>query len=335
MEARVILVLHDGLSSDAIAHVERAIRGAGGDPKRLISGQRVALEARGADVERLRSVEGVSYVLESKCAFPKVALPASGARRHVRIGRAVVGDGSLAIVAGPCAVESREQLEACASAVAKAGARLLRGGAFKPRTSPYSFQGLADEGLRLLRGVADREGLAVITEVMEPAMVPLVAEYADALQIGSRNMQNFALLKAAGRAKRPIVLKRGMSATLEEWLLAAEYVADAGNDDIVLCERGVRSFDPAARNLLDLAAIPLLRERTSLPLFVDPSHGVGVRSAIPSAARAAVAIGADGVMLEIHPDPARALSDGFQAILASDFGSLAKSLTRVHESLAP
>lgn len=208
-----------------------------------------------------------------------------------------------------------------------------RGGAFKPRTSPYSFQGLGDDGLRLLRAAADRHGLAVVTEVLDPASVGLVAEYADMLQIGSRNMQNSALLRAVGRQTRPVLLKRGMSATLEEWLLAAEYIADAGNEDIVLCERGVRTFDPASRNLLDLAAVPLLRERTHLPIAVDPSHGVGVRSAIAPMAMAAVAGGADALMVECHPEPGTARSDGFQALTPSELAVLGKGMRAVAQAV--
>jgi 3-deoxy-7-phosphoheptulonate synthase len=225
-------------------------------------------------------------------------------------------------MAGPCAVEHEAQLEESARAAAAAGAKLLRGGAFKPRTSPYSFQGLGEEGLKLLRNAADRHDLAVVTEVLEPTAVGVVAEYADMLQIGSRNMQNSALLRAVGRQSRPVLLKRGMSATLEEWLLAAEYIADAGNEDIVLCERGVRSFDVASRNLLDLAAVPLLRARTQLPIAVDPSHGVGVKSAILPMALAAAAAGADAVMVECHPDPGTARSDGFQALTPDELVDL-------------
>jgi 3-deoxy-7-phosphoheptulonate synthase len=328
----VILLLDEGLSSEQVRVVEQAVRRAGGDPKKLSHEGRVAIDARGADRLSLGRPHGVAMVLAPAPAYPKVAATGNGTR-PITIGPAVLGDGSFVLTAGPCAVESREQLFACAAAVRDAGGLLLRGGAFKPRTSPYSFQGHGEDALVLLREAADHHGLGVVTEVMEPGTVGIVAELADALQIGSRNMQNFALLKAVGKTTRPIVLKRGMSATLDEWLLAAEYVADAGNDRIILCERGVRSFDPAARNLLDLAAVPLLRERTSLPIVVDPSHGVGVRSAIPAAARAAAAIGADGVMIEVHPDPGVAMSDGFQALPLGALGPLAKSLMRVHDAV--
>ena len=322
----MILVLDEGLGDGAVKAIERAVRAAGGDPKKLAHEGRIALDARGADAALLGKPAGVAFVLTPAPAYPKVA--ATGATQVVRIGPAALGEGFV-LTAGPCAVESKEQVFACAEAVAAAGGQLLRGGAFKPRTSPYSFQGMGEAGLRILRDAADRYRLGVVTEVMEPAMVPLVSEHADALQIGSRNMQNFALLKAVGKTRRAIVLKRGMSATLEEWLLAAEYVADAGNERIVLCERGVRGFDSAARNLLDLAAVPLLRMRTRLPIVVDPSHGIGVREAIPRAALAAAAIGADGVMLEIHPDPGAALSDGFQALSLGALAPLAARLARV------
>jgi 3-deoxy-7-phosphoheptulonate synthase len=232
-------------------------------------------------------------------------------------------------MAGPCAVESAEQLEAAARAARDGGAKILRGGAFKPRTSPYSFQGLGEEGLVLLRSVADRLGMAVVTEVLDTQAVAVVCEHADMLQVGSRNMQNTALLRAVGRQSRPVLLKRGMSATLEEWLLAAEYVADAGNENIVLCERGVRSFDPAARNLLDLSAVPLLRARTRLPIIVDPSHGVGVRSAIGPMALAAVAAGADGLIIECHADPGSAKSDGFQALAPPEMVALGAQVRAV------
>ena len=318
----MILVLQPGLGLDAIHDVEAAVRRAGGEPRRLFSqgdeGAHQAIEAKGARPGDLLDVTGVAFVLDGKSLFPKVARRGAEKREILispKRARANIGGKELVIIAGPCAVEDHEQLEACAQMAAEAGATILRGGAFKPRTSPYSFQGMGEEGLVMMRAVADRHGLAVLTEVLEPGAVALVAEHADALQIGSRNMQNFPLLRAVGRQARPVMLKRGMSATLDEWLLAAEYIADAGNENIILCERGVRGFDPASRNLLDLAAVPLLRERTNLPIVVDPSHGVGVRSAISAMALAAAAAGADGIMLECHPDPGVARSDGFQALL--------------------
>ncbi|GER85198.1 hypothetical protein KTAU_38330 [Thermogemmatispora aurantia] len=232
------------------------------------------------------------------------------------------------IMAGPCAVESREQLLETARAVKEAGATVLRGGAFKPRTSPYQFQGLGIEGLRLLAEARQETGLPVITEVMEPEMVEVVADYADILQIGARNMQNFPLLQAVGRRGRgkPVMLKRGLSATIDEWLLAAEYIVAAGNPNVILCERGVRSFDPQTRNLLDLACVPLLHELTHLPVIVDPSHATGRRELVPTMARAGIAAGAEGLILEVHPDPNSALCDGRQSITPTELRTI------VHEA---
>ena len=244
-----------------------------------------------------------------------------------------IGGSRPTLMCGPCSVESPEQIDAIAARLAPLGVTFLRGGAFKPRSSPYNFQGHGDPALSWMRDAATKYGLRVVTEVLSEHDVTAVAELADLIQIGSRNMQNFALLRAVGRAARPVLLKRGMSATLDEWLLAAEYIADAGSDRVVLCERGVRSFDPAARNLLDLAAVPLLRERTTLPIVVDPSHGVGVRGAIPPMALAAVAAGADGIMLECHPDPGVAKSDGFQALLPAELAALAVRLRAVASAL--
>ncbi len=244
-------------------------------------------------------------------------------RTIVRLRSGVtVGGETLAICAGPCAVESAEQLDATAAAVAAAGANVLRGGAFKPRTSPYAFQGLGECGLEMLRASADRHGLAVVTEVLDPRDVAVVARYADMLQIGARNMQNFSLLREAGTAGVPVLLKRGLAATVEEWLLAAEYLLHAGNEHVVLCERGVRSFDPATRNVLDLAVVPLLAELTHLPVLVDPSHGTGVARLVGPMALAAVAAGADGLLVEVHPEPAQAASDGPQSLRPQEFSAL-------------
>ncbi len=242
---------------------------------------------------------------------------------------ATFGGETLAICAGPCAVESAEQIDEVAARVALAGAGVLRGGAFKPRTSPYAFQGLGAEGLRLLRSAADRYGLAVVTEVLDPRDVELVAAHADLLQIGARNMQNFPLLRAVGEAGKPVLLKRGLCATVDEWLAAAEYLLVAGNPQVVLCERGVRSFDPATRNLLDLSVVPLLRERSHLPIIVDPSHGTGAAALVPAMALAAVAAGADGLLIEVHPDPASAASDGPQSLRPGEFAELTAALAPV------
>ncbi len=235
---------------------------------------------------------------------------------------ATFGGEILALCAGPCSVESREQIESTASAVAARGANVLRGGAFKPRTSPYSFQGLGADALKMLRDAADAHGMAVVTEVLDPRDVGLVAQHADMLQIGARNMQNFGLLREAGESGKPVLLKRGLSATIDEWLMAAEYLLVAGNPRVVLCERGVRSFDNSTRNLLDVAAVPLLHSLTHLPVIVDPSHGTGVARLVGPMALAAIAAGSDGLLIEVHPHPASAASDGQQSITFEQFDAL-------------
>ena len=256
-------------------------------------------------------------------AYKLARRDARSSRTVVRLGNgATFGGEVVAICAGPCSVESREQMEATAKAVAAQGANVLRGGAFKPRTSPYSFQGLGGEGLKLLREAADRCGMAVVTEVLDPRDVELVARHADMLQIGARNMQNFSLLREVGESGKPVLLKRGLSATIEEWLMAAEYLLVAGNSNVVLCERGIRSFDNATRNLLDIAAVPLLHSLTHLPVIVDPSHGTGVAKLVGPMALAAVAAGADGLLVEVHPDPPSAASDGPQSLTFEQFETL-------------
>ena len=258
-------------------------------------------------------------------------------RRNAHPDRTVVtlrngasfGSGALVLCAGPCSVESETQIETTAAAVSVAGATVLRGGAFKPRTSPYAFQGLGRQGLEWLRSAADRHRLAVVTEVLDPRHVEMVAEYADMLQIGARNMQNFALLREAGLARKPVLLKRGFAATVDEWLMAAEYVLVEGNPNVVLCERGVRSFDSATRNLLDLAVVPLLAELTHLPVIVDPSHGTGLARLVEPMSLAAAAAGADGLLVEVHPEPAGAASDGAQSLTLEQFARLASRLNDV------
>ena len=249
----------------------------------------------------------------------------------IRVLDAVIGDGSLTMMAGPCSVESRDQLFETADAVAAAGATVLRGGAFKPRTSPYSFQGLGVEALRYLAEARERTGLPVITEVMEPNQVDIVAEYADILQIGTRNMQNYSLLTAVGRVARPVMLKRGYGATVEEWLMAAEYIVSSGNPNVILCERGIRTFETYTRNTIDLAAVPLLHHLTHLPVIVDPSHATGKRWLVTPLALGGVAVGADGVMVEVHPDPDAALSDAEQQLTLDQFRAMMAQLVPVHE----
>jgi 3-deoxy-7-phosphoheptulonate synthase len=275
-------------------------------------------------------LDGVESVVPISRSYKLVSHEARPGRSVVRVRDGVsFGGETLAICAGPCSVESREQLEATAVAVARAGANVLRGGAFKPRTSPYAFQGLGEEGLRFLRDAADRSGLAVVTEVLDPRDVELVAKYADVLQIGARNMQNFSLLREVGGVHKPVLLKRGVAATIDEWLMAAEYVYVAGNHDVVLCERGIRSYDPQTRNLLDISAVPVVQQLTHLPVIVDPSHGTGVRSLVAPMSFAAVAAGADGLIVEVHPNPAAAFSDGPQSLTFPLFADLMDRLRPV------
>jgi 3-deoxy-7-phosphoheptulonate synthase len=283
---------------------------------------------RGGFVEASEVERGVNVPQ----SYRLVRRDARAERTVVRLrGGATFGGDEVAICAGPCGVESREQLESAARGVAHSGANVLRGGAYKPRTSPYSFQGLGEEALKLLRDAGDRYGLGVVTEVLDPRDVERVARYADMLQIGARNMQNFPLLREVGQTRMPVLLKRGLSATVQEWLLAAEYVLLGGNESVVLCERGVRSFDVATRNLLDISVVPLLEELTHLPVIVDPSHAMGIARLVPPIAIASLAAGAHGLLIEVHPDPPNALSDGAQSLDCDQFDSLMRRLAPVAE----
>jgi 3-deoxy-7-phosphoheptulonate synthase len=245
------------------------------------------------------------------------------------LGDVIVGGQKIAMVAGPCAVETEEQCFAIAERVKGSGARLFRGGAYKPRTSPYSFQGLGEPGLKILANVRKTYGFGIVTEAIDNESLDLVEEYADVIQIGARNMQNFSLLKRAGRAKKPVLLKRGMSATLDEFLMAAEYILSEGNYNVMLCERGVRTFSDFSRNTLDLAVVPAVKKRSHLPIFVDPSHGTGKRHKVLPLSRAAIAVGADGLLVEVHHEPDKALSDGMQSILPEEFGELVKEVRQI------
>lgn len=247
----------------------------------------------------------------------------------INVGGVEIGKGSVVVMAGPCAVESREQLLSSACAVKSAGAQFLRGGAFKPRTSPYSFQGLEKIGLELLAEAREYTGLKVVTEVMDVDSVSTVSNYADMLQIGSRNMQNFQLLKAVGRTNKPVLLKRGLAATIDEWLNAAEYILSEGNQHVVLCERGIRTFENYTRNTLDLSAVAAIKDISHLPVIVDPSHGTGVRQLVEPMSKAAIAAGADGLMIEVHPHPAEALSDGKQSLTPENFAGLMERIDTI------
>jgi 3-deoxy-7-phosphoheptulonate synthase len=323
-----------------ILGVKSAILGEGLTPYDHAGAERTVIAvigeigSRRADlIARLGGLPGVEAVTPITRPFKLTSREFHPEDTVIRVLDAVVGDGSLTVMAGPCSVESRTQLFETADAVRDAGATILRGGAFKPRTSPYSFQGLGVEALRDLAEARERTGLPVITEVMEPNQVDIVAEYADILQVGTRNMQNFSLLMAVGRVARPVMLKRGFSATVEEWLMAAEYIVSSGNPNVILCERGIRTFETYTRNTLDLAAVPLLRQLTHLPVVVDPSHATGKRWLVAPLAIGAVAVGADGVMVEVHPDPDRALSDAEQQLTFDQFRSMMAQLVPVHEQV--
>jgi len=282
---------------------------------------------RGAvDLGTLESLPGVVECIPVSKPYKLVSLELKAEPTVVRIstplGEAVIGAGSTVLIAGPCAIESREQAFAIARHVRDAGGKLMRGGAYKPRTSPYSFQGLGEPGLEILREVREEFGLGIVSEAVDQESLDLVEESADVIQIGARNMQNFSLLKRAGRAKKPVLLKRGMAATLDEFLMAAEYVMAEGNYQLILCERGVRTFSDFTRNTLDLAIVPAVKARSHLPILVDPSHGTGKRSKVLPLSRAAIAVGADGLLVEVHHDPASALSDGTQAILPEELVQL-------------
>lgn len=263
----------------------------------------------------------------------KVSRETKSNSTKVNVGQVEIGGSQIVVIAGPCAVESREQLFETASSVKGGGSRILRGGAFKPRSSPYKFQGMGEEGLKLLSEVRNETGLPFVTEVMDTRQVGLVAEFADMIQIGSRNMQNYPLLKEAGMCGKPILLKRGMMATIEEFLLAAEYILHHGNDQVILCERGIRTFETSTRNTLDLSAVPMLKSLTHLPVFIDPSHGTGLRWMVPAMAKAAVAVGADGLIIEVHNNPDEALCDGFQSLDLPEFNQLMIELEKVAQAV--
>jgi 3-deoxy-7-phosphoheptulonate synthase len=252
---------------------------------------------------------------------------------QVKVNGINIGGSEVIIIAGPCAVENMEQLVETAVSVKRSSAKILRGGAFKPRSSPYSFQGLGEEGLKMLHEISIKTGLPVVTEVMDPRQIEIVCRYADMLQVGSRNMQNYPLLKEVGMTRKPVLLKRGMMATIEEFLLAAEYILSQGNGQVVLCERGIRTFETSTRNTLDLSAVPMLKQLSNLPVIVDPSHGTGLRWMVPAMAKAAVAAGADGLIVEVHYKPEEALCDGHQSLSLPEFAQLMKDLRRIADAV--
>jgi 3-deoxy-7-phosphoheptulonate synthase len=329
----VLVVMRQDASEDQIRGVVRAIEARGFKAHPIPGAQRTAIGVTGnrgaVEAPALESLPGVLEVIPVSHAYKLVSREVKPDDTRVHIGAVEIGGPGLVVVAGPCAVESLEQTLLVARAVKKGGAHLLRGGAFKPRTSPYAFQGLGEEGLRILARAREETGLPVVTEALDAPGVDLVEEHADAIQIGARNMQNFPLLKRAGRSPKPVILKRGMSATLEEFLMSAEYILAEGNYQVVLCERGVRTFSDFSRNTLDLAIVPAVKKLSHLPILVDPSHGTGRRDKVAPLSRAAAAVGADGVMVEVHHDPDTALSDGPQSITPEMFAALMGELRQI------
>jgi len=333
----MIVSMKPGASVAEIGAVLRACQAQGLRPVPSHGEQRTVVGVLGADqaTDRaaLAALPGVEQIAPVSAAFKLVSREFRAEPTVVQAGPVRIGDGTFAVMAGPCAVEDAAQIAACAAAVAAAGGRILRGGAYKPRTSPYSFQGLGEEGLRLLAEAGRRHGLPTVTEVMHPDLVATVARHADILQIGARNVQNYALLEAVGRVRKPVLLKRGLMTTIEELLMAAEYILAGGNRQVILCERGIRTFETATRNTLDLAAVPVIKSQSHLPVIVDPSHAAGKRELVPALALAALAAGADGLMVEMHPDPPRALSDGRQSLDFAGFAGLMAQLAAVGAAL--
>ena len=327
----MIFNMSKNATEEEINHVIERIKECGYQAHVIQGAERTVIGAIGSngrrsEIEALRAAPGVEEVIEIAHPFKLVSRQLRQQRTVVDVHGVKIGGDDLVVMAGPCSVESGEQLMETALAVKAAGANMLRGGAYKPRTSPYDFQGLGVEALRLLRDAREATGLAVVTEVMSETDVEIVAEYADMLQVGARNMQNFSLLRKLAVVPRPILLKRGPSATIKEWLLAAEYLLAGGNANVVLCERGIKTFETATRNTLDLAAVALAKELSHLPVVADPSHGTGLRSLVGPMSKAAVAAGADGLILEVHPCPERALSDGAQSLDLPGFAALMKEL---------
>jgi 3-deoxy-7-phosphoheptulonate synthase len=328
----MIISMRPHASRQEIDHVCERIREFGFRVHSIEGDQRVVIGVVGvggdvtACLESLEATPGVERAVRISAPYKFVSKEFRRGRTVIKVGKAEIGGDSFITMAGPCSVESEQQIMETARAVAAAGATILRGGAFKPRTSPYDFQGMATDGLKLLAKAREATGLAIITEVMSDSDVPLVAEYADILQIGARNMQNFALLKSLGKCGRPVMLKRGLSATIKELLMSAEYVTAHGNSQVMLCERGIRTFETATRNTCDISAIPVLNELTHLPVILDPSHAAGKRSLVPSLAKAGVAIGADGIIVEVHPCPEKAVSDGAQSLTIEGFRGMMQML---------
>jgi 3-deoxy-7-phosphoheptulonate synthase len=327
----MVVVMQEGASEPQIQHVIDRLVSKGFDVHRSTGESHTLLGAVGVhpdyDPRDIELLEGVREVMRITQPYKLASRAFRPAGTVVDLGKGVrIGSTEVVVAAGPCAVESAEQINQVAACAARAGAKILRGGAFKPRSSPYSFQGLGEQGLKLMREAADKNGLLVVSEVMDPSQVAMMLPYVDMMQVGARNMQNYHLLRALGEIRKPVLLKRGMSATIEELLLSAKYIMSGGNYSVVLCERGIRTFETYTRNTLDIAAIPVIKKLSHLPILADPSHGTGRRDKVAPMARAAVAAGADGLLIEVHHDPERALSDGAQSLFPDQFTQLMAEL---------
>ena len=329
----MLVVMQQGASDAQIQAVIDRMVGEGYDVHRSTGVMHTVLGGVGGkvdvDLEIFEVMEGVKEAHRIASPYKLASRNFNPGGTVVKIGGVEIGGQQVVVMAGPCSVESREQIDCAAEQVARAGARVIRGGAFKPRSSPYSFQGLGAEGLEMMRAAADRHGLLVVSEVMDQTQIPLMAEYVDILQVGARNMQNFNLLRELGKLRKPVLLKRGIAATIEELLLSAEYIMAGGNYDVILCERGIRTFETYTRNTMDISAIPVVKKLSHLPMVADPSHGTGRRDKVAPMARAAVAAGADGLLIEVHPDPDRALSDGAQSLRPEQFEELMRQLRMI------
>ncbi len=333
----MVVVTEPGATEKQIEEIIRVLNEHGFDVHRSTGVQQTVLGAIGVhpefDHRQIELLPGVAEVLRITEPYKLASRTFKREGSVFDIGGLKLGGDNVVVMAGPCSVESEKQIFTIAKAVAEAGAKVLRGGAFKPRTSPYSFQGMGEEGLRLMRAAADEYKLKVITEVMDKSQIAVVENYADILQIGARNMQNFTFLRELGFASKPVFLKRGLAATIEEWLMSAEYVLSGGNHQVILCERGIRTFETATRNTLDVSAVPVVKKKSHLPVFADPSHGIGIRDKVIPMARACVAAGADGIMVEVHNDPDHAKSDGAQSLFPEQFAQMMKEVRMIAEAI--
>ncbi len=333
----MIVVLESGAAEKQIEEIVRVLHDHGFDVHRSTGVQHIVLGAIGVhpefDHRQIELLPGVAEVLRVTEPFKLTSHAFKREGSIFDIGGVKIGGPEVVVMAGPCAVESEKQIFEIAKLVKDAGAKILRGGAFKPRSSPYSFQGLGEDGLKFLRAAANEFQLKVVTEVMDKSQIDLVEKYADILQIGARNMQNYTFLKDLGKASKPVMLKRGLAATIEEWLMSAEYILSGGNQQVILCERGIRTFETATRNTMDIGAIPVIKKKSHLPIVADPSHGIGIRDKVIPMARAAVAAGADGIIVEVHHDPNNALSDGAQSLYPNQFSQMMKEVRMIAQAI--